>query len=382
MQSQGNGTKKRRMHVPVPGHPGIYASDRAGGKHVYEIRFTDSSGRRQYKVCGPKITDAKREQVAVEHKKNTVGFVSSTATLADVWEDWLKVRDIRKGSIRTFDFQWTKHIEPALGNRKVRDLDDRAILVFLRGLTRKDGKPGDLADSTKRLIHATLEILLTHAAVSMKVIPAVPKLPKKLRPKQPKAGSTRGRILTHDEERTLLAYCAPFPFLGPVVQVALHQALRLGEVSGLQWEDVDFAAGKMHIRRSLDRDRELGPTKSGNERTIPLTPRAREVLLDLRLDSDGAGPVFRNTFGEQRHIRDIQRRFTTAVKRAGLDGFTFHGLRHTGISRLANHPAIPLVQVRDFAGHANLSTTEGYVHRIEDEKVTVSIGEALTGVAA
>ena len=57
----------------------------------------------------------------------------------------------------------------------------------------------------------------------------------------------------------------------------------------------------------------------------------------------------------------------------------FHSLRHTGISRLANQPAIPLVHVRDFARHADLATTQGYVHKIDSPLVTVAIGEALAG---
>jgi hypothetical protein len=60
----------------------------------------------------------------------------------------------------------------------------------------------------------------------------------------------------------------------------------------------------------------------------------------------------------------------------------FHSLRHTGISRLANHPAIPLVHVRDFARQADLATTPGYVHRIEDKKIESAIAAALTGAAA
>jgi integrase len=56
-----------------------------------------------------------------------------------------------------------------------------------------------------------------------------------------------------------------------------------------------------------------------------------------------------------------------------------HSLRHTGISRAANHPAIPLVHVRDFARRADLATTQGYVHKIENEKVTTALGEALAG---
>jgi integrase len=92
----------------------------------------------------------------------------------------------------------------------------------------------------------------------------------------------------------------------------------------------------------------------------------------------------RNRDGVRRRLHDVQRAFRKARDRAALpiteDGkVVFHSLRHTGISRLANHPAIPLVHVRDFARHTDLATTQGYVHRIENEEVTAAIGEALAG---
>jgi integrase len=109
-------------------------------------------------------------------------------------------------------------------------------------------------------------------------------------------------------------------------------------------------------------------------------------LLELRQDSPhGTGYVFTNRLGQPRAHRDVQRAYAQAVERAALpvteDGpVVFHSLRHTGISRLANHPAIPLVHVRDFARHSDLATTQGYVHKIEDAKVTAAIGEALAGM--
>ncbi len=113
-----------------------------------------------------------------------------------------------------------------------------------------------------------------------------------------------------------------------------------------------------------------------------MTPAGREALLELRQDSDGSGFVFRNRAGGSKQPRDVQRAFTKARDRAALpateDGpVVFHSLRHTGISRLANHAAIPLVHVRDFARHSDLATTQGYVHRIESTTVTAAIGEAL-----
>jgi integrase len=114
---------------------------------------------------------------------------------------------------------------------------------------------------------------------------------------------------------------------------------------------------------------------------------ASEALLQLRIDSDGTGPIFRNQLGERRHPSLIARAFDKAVTYASLvetqDGpVTFHSLRHTACSRLANSPSIPLVYVRDFAGHANLATTEGYVHRIEQPSITAAAAEAMAGGAA
>jgi integrase len=195
-------------------------------------------------------------------------------------------------------------------------------------------------------------------------------------------------VLTPDEEAALLSSCGRLGWLKPIVTVALNQALRMGEVAGLSWSDVDFKAGMLTVRASLGRDGKLGPPKGKKVCTIPLTPAARAVLVELRGDSDGTGFVFRNSIGGARQLRDIGRAFEKVRDRAGLGAdagheegpVTFHCLRHTGISRLANHPQIPLVAVRDFARHSNLTTTQGYVHAIESDSVTAAIGEALAGV--
>jgi integrase len=88
---------------------------------------------------------------------------------------------------------------------------------------------------------------------------------------------------------------------------------------------------------------------------------SRAALIETADGGDGF--VFRNRRGEPRLPRNIARAFRSVVSEAGLreteDGkVTFHSLRHTGISRLANAPDVALVYVRDFAGHTSLATTE------------------------
>jgi integrase len=110
-------------------------------------------------------------------------------------------------------------------------------------------------------------------------------------------------------------------------------------------------------------------------------PAAREVLLARRMKV-GSGYLFTNSVGRPRTRWDVQRGYSQAVENACLPetaegSVNFHSLRHTGISWLANHPGVPLVHVRDFAGHTDLATTQSDVHKIENERVAEAMREAL-----
>jgi hypothetical protein len=85
----------------------------------------------------------------------------------------------------------------------------------------------------------------------------------------------------------------------------------------LQWEDVDFAANRLHVRHALGQDGTLGPPKGGKTATIELTPAARAALLELRQKSS-SDFVFTNAVGGSRQPRDVQRAFTKARERAAL----------------------------------------------------------------
>ena len=205
----------------------------------------------------------------------------------------------------------------------MREIDKNAILAWLNGLEGKRKRA--LSSGTKRLILATLDLVLQYA---IDPLGALSTNPVRLidRKRKPKQGEARRRILSGDEEQRLLAYTAPFPWLSPIITVALHEALRLGEALGLQWEDVDFAANRLHVRHSLGRDGTLGPPKGGKAQTIELTPAAREALLELRQESS-SGLVFTNAAGgarpaakgrtERLHKGPRQRRAARDRRRAG-----------------------------------------------------------------
>jgi integrase len=148
---------------------------------------------------------------------------------------------------------------------------------------------------------------------------------------------------------------------------------------------VDFERGVLRVERQAGKDGEFATPKGGVPAEIPLMPEARKVLARMWMAAGrpSDGPVFRNGTGGFRHYADVQCGFVVA--RRGLSteprALRFHDLRHTAISRLANAPGAVFPQVQSFARHATLTTTLGYVHKIESAEWTEQASAALAGLS-
>ncbi len=167
--------------------------------------------------------------------------------------------------------------------------------------------------------------------------------------RKPKLPQGRERRLVDDEEARLLDACQSVnPELAAIVRFAVEAAMRQGEIIGMTWGMVD-------LRRRVVR---LPDTKNGLARDVPLSTAAEEVLAALprRLD----GKVWAYT---QDGMRASWRR---ALAQAGIDGLTFHDLRHEATSRLFEKGLNPM-QVAAITGHKTLQMLKRYTHlRAED----------------
>jgi integrase len=386
---------RRLSPVPVPNHslrksgkPGVYYEERQGVRH-YKVSFKDSTGKRRFKWLGPvKLGEAvkAREDLNVSIRRREVVVSSENKTWKQVREEHVEARTVGTRTAEGQDSIYRNHCE-RLERLLFGQVTKQDILSLLsQAKSVKTGNPLD-AGTKAQILHAVSSVFEHGVEMGYRATNPCRELSKRQRPRQ---GEGRRRILSADEETRLLAYCGRWPWLRPIIVVALYETLRLGEVAGLQVESVDFANDKLRVHQQLNRQKQLVHTKGADPRKgkrdrrdtnpIDLLPPAREALLELRMDA--ASGFFFHEDGEPRHTRAITRAFEEVVKLAGLpeteDGpVTFHSLRHTGISRLANDRRIPLVYVRDFAGHVSLSTTETYVHKIESEAVTAAAAEAM-----
>ena len=160
--------------------------------------------------------------------------------------------------------------------------------------------------------------------------------------------------------------------------LAIHTGLRQGELLGLKWEDMDFEAGRLQVRRTLTTAKD-GPVLStpktkGSRRSVKLTQSAAEALrshLQRQLgEIDRAGTlweenglIFASEVGEPLDRRSITKyQFKKLLKRAELPEVRFHDLRHTCATLLLSRNVNPKI-VSEMLGHASIAITlDTYSH--------------------
>jgi integrase len=167
--------------------------------------------------------------------------------------------------------------------------------------------------------------------------------------------NARTRFLTDEEETTLLAWCGPQ--LKPLVITAMHTGFRASELLSLTWQDVDFKRGVVTVR--------AGYVKNGESRSVPMNQVLTAIVKAVKLGGNEGEQVFCNRQGKP--YRSFRTAFERAVRKAGVQDFTFHDLRHTFASRLVM-AGVDLPTVKELMGHKNITMTLRYAHLSSDHK--------------
>jgi integrase len=174
-------------------------------------------------------------------------------------------------------------------------------------------------------------------------------------------------------ELEALIAAVPVDDLGALERVLYRMAamtgLRRGELLALRWRDIDWAAGVVRVRRSYTRG-EFGTPKS--RRSARAVPLAQSLAAHLRRHFERscfAGDddlVFAHPrLGTVVDPSKVQKRFRSAVKRAGIRHIRFHDLRHTFGTRMAAAGA-PLRAIQAWMGHSDYRTTSIYADYAPD----------------
>jgi len=263
----------------------------------------------------------------------------------------------------------TLHIEPHVGKLRLDHLRKPQIEdLKMRWLA------GDAAPRTVNTRLGVVGRMLSYAATELEIIDSVPKV------KPMKVAKEHPRFLSEAEASALLEAAriegkrrSDALDWSIVILVGLRTGLRIGELRGLQWGDVDWDRALINVRRTDPGRADLDPNspKGNRPRLVPLTPDAKSALLEWYRDSfrrhpgDWLFPGSTVWRGKDLYRTRGENQCSTAMRRiskaAGLLDVTFHTLRHTYASWLVMR-GVALSAVQELLGHASIRQTEHYAH--------------------
>jgi integrase len=182
--------------------------------------------------------------------------------------------------------------------------------------------------------------------------------------------------LTVEEERTLLDTAREqFPRHYPMILCAVRTGLRLGELFGLQWGDVDFKGHFIEVRRTVRDGGAVSPPKNGKIRRVDMSDQLAETLQfvfkarkqEALKRGWGQVPewVFCSEDGTTLHKSNFERRaWHKLLEQAKLRRVRFHALRHTFASRLLQNGESPAYVKEQMAHHSIQVTVDIYGHLV------------------
>ena len=138
----------------------------------------------------------------------------------------------------------------------------------------------------------------------------------------------------------------------------MYAGLRRGELLALRWEDVDLAAGVIHVERSWDaKEVAVEPKSRAGRRTVPIPTALREFLVEHKLRSGRhVGLVFGTSYTQPFTQSNVRKRGNAAWARAGLAPIGLHECRHTFAS-LMIAAGVNAKSVSTYMGHSSVTIT-------------------------
>ena len=306
----------------------------------------------------------------------------------DVWKRDYGSKELAPTTYKRYCRMLETRILPYFGHfyiNKIRPTDIMKFYDLLEKDTQLVRKKGNNGSKNKKplsgktiLEHHRLLRAMLHKAVYWQLIVSNPTE----RVQSPKARKPKRRSYDDEQTKILLENLEQLSIEDTKYKVAIiltvFTGVRLGELMGLEWQDVDFKNGIISINRSSQYLADMGiftkvPKTESSIREIAIPEFIISLLEEYKLWYEekksiygelwtNSDRLFVQADGKPMHPSTISKWFVKYVGQIGLPVINFHGLRHTNASLLvAQNIDIAVISAR--LGHAQISTTlDFYVH--------------------
>ncbi len=367
------------------------------GKNSYRLTVSEGFGLNGRPMIHRKTVHGTKKDAEVELAKFVTevqnGLVLDGKSLkfsefTEIWKRDYGSKELAPSTYKRYCRMLETRLLPYFGHfyiNKIKPTDIMKFYDLLEKDTQLVRKKGNNGSKTKKplsgktiLEHHRLLRAMLHKAVYWQLIVANPA--ERVQP--PKARKPKRRSYDDEQTKILLENLELLSSEDTKYKVAIiltvFTGVRLGELMGLEWQDVDFKNGIISINRSSQYLADMGvftkvPKTESSIREIAIPEfiisllekyklwyeEQKSIYGELWTNSDR---LFVQADGKPMHPSTISKWFVKYVGQIGLPVINFHGLRHTNASLLvAQNIDIAVISAR--LGHAQISTTlDFYVH--------------------
>ena len=364
------------------------------GQELYYFRWTDEFGKRRY-VYSSSLTNLREKEKRIQSDKIDGIKYSGNTTINDLYKIWMKnKRGIKPNTFSNYRYMYETFVFPDFGKRKISTLKKSDVRRFYIQLIEQRNLKVHTTDCVHVVLYQVLQI-----AVDDNYLRSNPASNGMFELKKIKGDDIEKRKALTVEQQNLFCEELLKPenlYIRPLFLTMLDTGLRVGEATGLRWEDIDFENNFISVNHTLVYYATNGlkghcmytihsPKTENSKRKVPMTKRLAEALKNMKecqdennlsceMIIDGySGFVFFNRFGTvfnqgplNKTIKRIQRdcnlsQIEHAKKEnlsdvALLPNFTCHTLRHTCATRLCES-GVNTRYIMEVLGHADIKTT-------------------------
>lgn len=336
---------------------------RKGGRFMG--RFTignNENGKPVYQYVHSKTYEEAEKKLMIGLEIESQYLAGNSISVREVYAEWLNAtaHRVKVSTLSNYRMKVEKHILPMLGDKPCSML----TAVIINDFISKKLAEG-LSASYVRDIVVVLKTMLHYAQEEYHfILPlgnvAMPKCEKKQTEK-----------LSESEKNALVSYLRQNMDLTAFgILISLYMGLRIGELCGLQWGDVDFERHVLHIRRTVQRisapegKRKTqvivsSPKSQTSRRSIPIPDCLMAYFRQFR--ADDACWLLSGT-DKLIEPRTMQYRYKKILAKAGASGHTYHQLRHTFATNCVES-GFDVKTLSILLGHSSASLTlNRYVH--------------------
>lgn len=361
---------------------------------TYDYRWTGRDGKRHV-VYAKTLEELRAKEAEIEKDKHDgIKAEARYVTINDLFELWCQLkRGLKDNTFQNYKYMYNMFVRPNLGKARVSTVKKTDVKRFYNMLADERGLQASTIDSVHTVLHQVLDMAVDDAY--LRVNPSNNVL-KEL--KQSHAFKTeKRRALTMPEQELLLDYLQrnhTYSHWYPIIAVMVGTGLRVGEVTGLRWCDIDLDEGIIDVNHTLvyyDHRNSEGkkgcyfnintPKTKAGVRQVPMLDFVKEAFIQERdyqrandiqcsVTIDGYTDfIFVNRFGNTQHQGTLNKAIRRIIRDCNdevllkeeddpvlLPHFSCHSLRHTFTTRMCE-AGVNVKVIQDALGHADISTT-------------------------